>query len=98
MCHPNNPQKVIFKTRYKRDLKRCVKRGLDLNHLKSIVDRLQEGKMPPACCKPHRLSGSPWDRPWECHVKPDWLLIWYWSSEGDELALVRTRTHSDLFQ
>lgn len=54
--------------------------------------------MPPERCKPHRLSGSPWDRSWECHVKPDWLLIWDWSSVGDELVLVRTGTHADLFK
>ena len=55
--------------------------------------------MPPDRCKSHRLSGSPWDRSWECHVKTDdWLLIWSWSNAGDELVLVRTGTPSDLFK
>lgn len=99
MVRPNNRQKVVFETSsYRRDLKRCVRRGWNLKHLKSIVDGLQEGKMPPDRCKSHRLSGFPWDRSWERHVKSDWLLIWDWSNAGDELILVRTGTHSDLFK
>ena len=89
--------KVLETNAYKRDLKRCLRRGLDLNSLKLIVDRLQEGVMPPDRCNPHRLSGS-WNCSWECHVKPDWLLIWDWYTMEGELVLVRTGTHSNLFE
>lgn len=42
----------------------------------------------------HRLTGN-WSGSWECHVAPDWLLIW--DQEGDDLRMVRTGTHSDLY-
>ena len=44
--------------------------------------------------RPHRLSGQ-WSQFWECHIEPDWLLIW--DRQGDAVVLVRTGTHSDLF-
>ena len=44
--------------------------------------------------RPHRLSGN-WSGAWECHLEPDWLLIW--TQEADVLVLTRTGTHSDLF-
>ncbi|WP_211656730.1 type II toxin-antitoxin system YafQ family toxin [Magnetospirillum fulvum] len=43
---------------------------------------------------PHRLSGN-WSPCWECHIEPDWLLIWYQTEE--ELVLAASGTHSDLF-
>ena len=42
----------------------------------------------------HRLTGN-WSRSWECHIEPDWLLVW--DQEDDLLTLVRTGRHSDLF-
>ena len=42
----------------------------------------------------HRLTGD-WSPCWECHIEPDWLLVW--EQENDTLILVRTGTHSDLF-
>ena len=42
----------------------------------------------------HRLTGS-WSGSWECHVEPDWLLIW--EQDGDDLRMARTGTHADLF-
>ena len=43
----------------------------------------------------HRLVGD-WAGYWECHIGPNWLLIWKW--DGDVLVLARTGTHSDLFE
>jgi mRNA interferase YafQ len=45
---------------------------------------------------PHKLSGQYKDN-WECHIKPDWLLIWNIDDQANEIWLVRTGTHSDLF-
>lgn len=42
----------------------------------------------------HRLTGN-WSGSWECHIEPDWLLIW--DQDGDGLRMVRTGTHADLF-
>ncbi len=50
----------------------------------------------PATYKPHKLSGS-YNDCFECHIKPDWLLIWKIDHRSDEVLLVRTGTHSDLF-
>jgi mRNA interferase YafQ len=50
----------------------------------------------PAMYKPHVLSGD-YSKHWECHIKPDWLLIWKQDEENKEIYLIRTGTHSDLF-
>ena len=49
----------------------------------------------PARCWRHKLSGE-WDRLWECHLEPDWLLIW--DETEEHLTLTRTGTHADLFE
>ena len=79
---------------FERDLKRARKRGKNLAKLQAIVDILLAGKRLPPRCRPHRLSGD-WDGFWECHVEPDWLLIW--KQDKDTLILVRTGTHADLY-
>ena len=79
---------------FKKDLKRCKKRGQDLAKLWFIVDRLQNGICLESKFNPHPLS-SQYQRSWECHIEPDWLLIW--DIECDILHLVRTGSHSDLF-
>lgn len=81
-------------TRFTRDVRRATKRGKDLAELWSVVETLLSGEELSARHRPHRLSGR-WSEHWECHIEPDWLLIWTY---GDEtLVLVRTGTHADLF-
>jgi len=53
------------------------------------------GKLPPKY-KPHILSGN-YSGHWECHIKPDWLLIWLQDDNSKTITFVRTGTHSDLF-
>jgi mRNA interferase YafQ len=82
--------------RFKKDVKRCQARGLDLSLLETAVDILQHtGTLPPEY-KPHRLQGS-YGGYWECHIKPDWLLIWQQDDTQLVLLLTNTGTHSDLF-
>ena len=86
--------RLLTTSRFERDLKRATKRGKDLDKLWSIVEALLSGCGLPARHRPHRLSGQ-WSAYWECHIEPDWLLIW--GHQEDALMLVRTGSHADLF-
>ena len=87
---------MILRTtnRFEKDLKRAKRRGKDLNRLWGLLEVLAGGDELHARHRPHRLSGQ-WSGFWECHIEPDWLLIW--NRQEDALVLVRTGTHSDLF-
>ena len=80
---------------FRKDLKRITKRGYDRARLDSIVDALRRGNPLPVATRAHPLKGE-WKDYWECHVAPDWLLIYKISS--DEVVLARTGTHADLFK
>jgi mRNA interferase YafQ len=79
---------------FKRDRRRCVKRGYDMSLLTAVVDTLLIPAPLPTANKDHTLSGN-WDQYQECHIQPNWLLIY--RVEGNSLMLYRTGTHSDLF-
>lgn len=80
---------------FKRDIKLAQKRGLDLNLLQSIINLLMQEIPLPEKCRDHTLSGK-WSGFRECHIQPDWLLIY--RIEENSLWLARTGTHSDLFR
>jgi mRNA interferase YafQ len=80
---------------FRKDLKRVIKRGYDRTRLDSITDALRQGVALSAAARAHPLRGD-WKGYWECHVAPDWLLIYKLSDE--ELFLARTGTHADLFK
>jgi len=82
-------------TQFKRDVKRHKKRNKDFNKLKKVILLLVDGDKLSAKCSDHRLKGILKDCR-ECHIEPDWLLIY--RIEGSELCLVRTGSHSDLFE
>lgn len=81
-------------TQFKKDIKKQKKRGKDLQKLKEIIDILVSSKPLPEKHRDHALSGN-WSGWRDCHIEPDWLLIYKISIE--ELTLGRTGTHSDLF-
>jgi mRNA interferase YafQ len=88
--------KIYTTNRFEKDLKLCKKRNFNLNLLKAAIDLLQkEGKLP-IKYKPHKLSGDYADC-WECHIKPDWLLVWKQNDTELTLLFTNTGTHSDLF-
>ena len=87
---------VIYTGQFKKSLKKCVKRGLDLKVFTDTLDLLQEKGMLPQEYKPHKLVGE-YAGCWECHMQPDWLLIWRQNDLELELILVDTGSHSDLF-
>ena len=80
--------------RFERDLARAKRHGKNLEKLWAVVERLLEGQSLDPRHRPHRLSGN-WASSWECHLEPDWLLVW--NRREDALVLVRTGSHSDLF-
>ena len=83
-------------SQFKKDLKRMKKRGLDLSLLKDTLYRLCNGDELPPSSRDHALTGN-YAGFRECHIKPDWLLVY--AIHKDELILVASRTgsHSDLF-
>lgn len=87
---------VIYTGQFKKSLKQCVRRGLDVNIFKTVLDILQEKGKLPAEYRPHKLTGK-YKGCWECHMQPDWLLIWEQEDLQLRLILVDTGTHSDLF-
>jgi mRNA interferase YafQ len=80
--------------KFDRDLTRVKKRGKALSKLWITVEQLLSGSELEPRYKKHRLSGN-WYPFWECHIEPNWLLIW--EEKIGEILLVRTGSHSDLF-
>ena len=81
---------------FEKDLKRCIKRGFPINKLKEVVTLLVNNGTLPSVYKPHKLVGNRKDE-WECHIQPNWLLIWQQNDDELTLLLMNTGTHSDLF-
>ena len=81
---------------FKQDLKRCKKRGLPLNILWEIISKLLANEQLEPKHKVHSLTGNRKGQ-WECHIQPDWLLIWEKNDEELLLILLNTGSHSDLF-
>lgn len=88
--------KVVWTTKFKRDYKRAMKRGLDINRLDQVIRTLAAGEELASSHRDHALGGE-WRGHRECHVQPDWLLIYYVDGERLVLTLTRTGAHADLF-
>lgn len=86
---------IYYTTRFKRDVKRIIKRGKDLKKLEFIVTALRSNKPLSPVHKPHKLTGE-WRGFWECHIEPDWLLVY--DVTDDTVMLAGTGTHTDLFK
>lgn len=85
---------VIFTGQFKKDFKTCKKRNYDISLLQTVINTLAIPDALDAKFRNHTLSGNYSDKK-ECHILPDWLLIY--KIENDNLVLYRTGTHSDLF-
>jgi mRNA interferase YafQ len=83
-------------SRFKRDVKNIRRRGYDLRLLTVVIQTLAAGEPLAEKYKDHALGGI-WSKHRECHVTPDWLLIYKLESGILVLTLTRTGTHSDLF-
>ena len=79
---------------FRRDVKRAQKRGKNTTKLRELLGLLLAGETLPERYRDHPLKGE-WQGYRDAHIEPDWLLIY--RVAGDELHLVRTGTHADLF-
>lgn len=83
-------------THFKKDYKLAMRRGRKMNLLKEVITLLAMGETLPETYKDHALTGN-WSEHRECHVQPDWLLIYRIEDDVLVLTLSRTGSHSDLF-
>lgn len=87
---------IKYHTMFKKDFKRIKKRGYDISRLEKIVELLANEVPLPEQFKDHNLSGN-YTGFRECHIAPDWLLIYQVNNNELVLVLSRTGSHSDLF-
>lgn len=88
--------KIKPTSKFQKDLKKIRKRGYDLSLLKEAINILAKGEELPAKYKDHPLKGN-FVNCRECHITPDWLLIYEKTEDKLYLYLTRTGTHSDLY-
>ena len=88
--------KIVSTNRVAKDLKIISKRGYDLNKIKFVIKELAEGHVLEEKYRDHALSGYYLGKR-ECHILPDWLLIYEICEDKLILLLARTGSHSDLF-
>ena len=87
---------IKYQTTFKKDYKRIVKRGYDIRLLEEVITILAEQKPLPENYRDYNLSGN-YAGCRECHITPDWLLIYEIQNDELILCLTRTGSHSDLF-
>ena len=89
--------KIKTSNKFEKDFVKCLKRKLDANALAEVLEILEVSGKLPRKYKSHILSGN-FSGYHECHIKPDWLLIWRQNDRSKIIELARTGTHSDLFR
>lgn len=87
---------IKYQAAFKKDYKRIVKRGYDIRLLEKVIELLANQKPLPEKNRDHQLGGNYADCR-ECHITPDWLLIYELAESELILYLTRTGSHSDLF-
>jgi len=81
---------------FEKDFKLCKRRGYKMELINSVILSLEQKGVLESRFKPHKLTGN-YKGFWECHIQPDWLLIWLQKETSKTITLARTGTHSDLF-
>lgn len=91
--------KIEFTNQFKKDFKLITKRGYDIKKFEKVVELLQKQKILPEKYRDHQLVNSRnYKNVRECHIEPDWLLVYRIKEDILILELTRTGTHSDLFK
>jgi mRNA interferase YafQ len=88
---------LIKTSRFKAGVKLARKRGLDISLLEDVIEKLRLDQPLEAKHRNHELSGN-FKGVWECHIQPDWLLLYLKDNGVLVLTLVDTGTHSDIFK
>ena len=89
-------REIVWTTKFKKDYKLAIRRHLDIDLLDDIIRALSRGETLSEKNKDHELSGN-WAGHRECHIQPDWLLVYRIDDDILVLTLTRTGTHSDIF-
>lgn len=87
---------IRYSNLFKRSFKKCLKLGCDEGKFRKVITILSESGSLPTKYRPHKLKGAYKDC-WECHITPDWLLVWEQKDDELLLILIDTGSHSDLF-
>jgi mRNA interferase YafQ len=87
---------LVFTNKFRKDVKLLQKRGYDMELVKKIILIFEENGNLSSAYSPHKLSGN-YSGYWEAHLRPDWLIIWKFVADRNEIWLTRTGRHSDLF-
>ena len=87
--------KIEYTSQFKKDFKKVQKQNKDINKLRSIIETLASSQHLEEKFLDHPLSGE-WKKYRECHISPDWLLIY--KIDDEYLVLARTGSHADLFK
>jgi len=91
----NSSYQIKRTSQFKKDLKRLIKQGKDLSKLQEVVDALADGKQLDAKHVDHALTGN-WKNFRDCHIEPDWILLYKLEKEILVLTLTRTGSHAEL--
>jgi mRNA interferase YafQ len=87
----------VFTKRFEKDIKLCQRRNCDMTLFKDVVKTLIEGNSLVEKHNDHKLSGK-FVNHRECHIQPDWLLIYSYKPNQNQIIFERTGTHSDLYK
>ena len=89
---------IKYTKSFKKQLKKIIKQGKDIDKMLDIVEQLSEGKILDVKYRDHALIDNKYYRDCrECHIEPDWLLVYKYNYNELYLFLVETGSHSDLF-
>ena len=88
---------IEYSGQFKKDLKRMVKRNADIEIMRTALNYLANDGQVPESYRPHILHGN-WAGIWECHISPDWFLLYDINDTINLIRLVRTGSHSDMFK
>ena len=83
--------------KFEKSVKRCIRRNCPMDELRKVMSLLVETGTLPINYHPHKLQGKKGNVTWECHILPDWLLVWEQYDEELIMLMLDTGTHSDLF-
>lgn len=88
-----------YTTKFKKDLKKIKKNNSDYDNAVDVLEKLEKGGASeiPELMRPHKLKGKHKGN-WECHIKPDLLIIWIQIESPNVIRLIRIGSHSDLFK
>lgn len=88
--------KIETTNSFEKDIKRLQKRGWNMLKIKTVLEKLAKGKALSEKHKNHKLRNTN-EVMWDCHIEPDWVLLYSYSIDNQTIYLIRTGSHSDLF-